>query len=227
MPRRVSRYGSLSRTVAAGWHARSRLSHPHAAPGSWPATRAAAKMRDGGPASGRGRGAAPLLRPRRPAGLRPAGPRATCAWEDHHLAGRHRALPPDRWDDLTVTAWSDRAAGGQAPLPGPSAGQRPPRAVLASRCWIFPGGWGYVLSWVSRDRLLPTAVPCPGSFTADGSGRRRTPLKSAESGRRRHTCSPGNTPILDACGQSYPGTGEVPLPPAKRTSRFLLPEGTG
>ena len=30
------------------------------------------------------------------------------------------------------------------------------------------------------------------------------PLKSAESGRRRHICSPGNTPILDACGQSCP-----------------------
>jgi len=38
-------------------------------------------MRGGGPASGRGRGVAPLPRPRRPAGLRPAEPRPTCACE--------------------------------------------------------------------------------------------------------------------------------------------------
>jgi hypothetical protein len=38
---------------------------------------------------------------------------------------------------------------------------------------------------------------------------------------------PGTRQSWTHAGSHTPGTGEVPLPPAKRTSRFLLPEGTG
>ena len=140
-----------------------------------------------------------------------------------------------------------KVGGGDAGLPGDElhrvAGQlRPPRAGTGRRlrrtsaAARTPAGSARASRRPApaHRRAASSAGPARPGPSAPPRLRDPRPALAGGTDKEVPVMAGGGTLALPGTRQSWthagghaPGTGEVPLPPAERTSRFLLPEGTG